>query len=332
MQTIFGLTKRIPNFVKMPYRREIFNLKDGGDLGLDFIGPAPSENNNKRTPLVIFLIPGLTSSSQTSYVKTLVMAIQEIGGEDVVICVFNNRGIGGVTLKTPRTHNAFNCEDIREVITHLKNLYPNNRRIAIGTSLGGVLLCHYLSTHPEEAKETFSAALVISTVWDMHAAIESMERPYINKYILNYGICQDVIYRVKKYKPILEQRDCWDFDKVFSSRTGKEFDSAFHVPQAGYKTVDEYYSRCRLGPEQIKRITVPVFALNALDDPMMPGSELPLEDALAPKSNLALIVTSRGGHLGFLEGFRAKPMHFVERFAQEFVQAVLAHGKELDNE
>ncbi len=61
-----------------------------------------------------------------------------------------------------------------------------------------MVLCHYLASHPEEARETFLTALVISTVWDYVLAMDSLERPYINKHIINYGITQDILYRVKK--------------------------------------------------------------------------------------------------------------------------------------
>ena len=39
LQTILGLTKRVPNSVKLPYTREIFSLSDGGELALDTLEP-----------------------------------------------------------------------------------------------------------------------------------------------------------------------------------------------------------------------------------------------------------------------------------------------------
>lgn len=58
---------------------------------------------------------------------------------------------------------------------------------------------------------------------------------------------------------------------------------------------------------------------------------LPLKQAEAPGSNLVMIVTVRGGHLGYLEGplpFR-KPFHYLERVIETFVRAVRLHGEEL---
>lgn len=47
-------------------------------------------------PFLVLLLPGLTSSSQTSYVRTLVQSLNKIGAS---VLVFNNRGNGGVPFK-----------------------------------------------------------------------------------------------------------------------------------------------------------------------------------------------------------------------------------------
>jgi len=54
-----------------------------------------------------------------------------------IVAVQNQRGLGGVPLKTPRTYCATNNEDVREVIAHLKKKFPVIQFGAIGTSLGG---------------------------------------------------------------------------------------------------------------------------------------------------------------------------------------------------
>lgn len=44
-----------------------------------------------------------------------------------------------------------------------------------------------------------------------------------------------------------------------------------------------------------------------------------------------MIVTMRGGHLGFLEGLwpLRKPFHYLERVVGEFVYAVRLYGEEM---
>jgi len=59
--------------------------------------------------------------------------------------------------------------------------------------------------------------------------------------------------------------------------------------------------------------------------------DLPLDEAMDHESNLAFIVTNRGGHLGFLEGFSTTPKekHYMERFTTEFIRAVNSHSEDL---
>lgn len=116
-----------------------------------------------ESPLIIIL-PGLTGESQAEYIKCLVIAAQQIGIRTVV---FNNRGLGGITLKTPRLYCAANCEDLYEVVNHVSQLNPNIRLGATGISMGGLILGNYLSEHSEQARKLLSAAKIISVPWDV---------------------------------------------------------------------------------------------------------------------------------------------------------------------
>ncbi|GBP01434.1 hypothetical protein EVAR_71234_1 [Eumeta japonica] len=60
------------------------------------------------------------SETQAEYVKCLVFAAQQSG---LRVVVFNNRGLGGIELKTPR-YCASNCEDLSEVVRHVAKWCP----------------------------------------------------------------------------------------------------------------------------------------------------------------------------------------------------------------
>jgi abhydrolase domain-containing protein 1/3 len=111
-------------------------LKDGGEVALDFL----VDGCDEKAPLVIIL-PGLTGGSQSEYIKTLVIAANKKG---IKCCVFNNRGLAGMELKTPRLYCAANCEDLSEVINHVHANYPQCKSIgATGISMGGLILGKY---------------------------------------------------------------------------------------------------------------------------------------------------------------------------------------------
>lgn len=109
-------------------------LKDGGEIALDWLKSGCSEN----APIVIIL-PGLTGGSQSEYIKCLVSAANQKG---IICCVFNNRGLAGMDLKTPRLYCAANCEDLSEVVNHVYKNYGHKCSSigATGISMGGLIL------------------------------------------------------------------------------------------------------------------------------------------------------------------------------------------------
>jgi abhydrolase domain-containing protein 1/3 len=80
--------------------------------------------------------------------------------------VFNFRGRGGLTLTTPRTYCACNGEDIDEVLAHIRSTHPGAPLMAVGVSLGGILLGNYLVQQGDRARDKLRAAMVISVCWD----------------------------------------------------------------------------------------------------------------------------------------------------------------------
>lgn len=95
------------------------------------------EGCDERAPCVLIL-PGLTGESQAEYIKCLVFAAQQTG---MRVVVFNNRGLGGIGLKTPRLYCAANCEDLCEVVKHVRQSLPAHCKLgATGISMGGLIL------------------------------------------------------------------------------------------------------------------------------------------------------------------------------------------------
>lgn len=140
--------------------REIFTLSDGGEVALDWM----EEGCTNDSPCVI-LLPGLTGESQAEYVKCLVISAKQ---SSLRVVVFNNRGLGGIELKTPRLYCASNVEDLSEVVRHVATIVPKEKLGAAGISMGGLILGNYLVRKSEEARTYLSAAKIISAPWDVH--------------------------------------------------------------------------------------------------------------------------------------------------------------------
>ncbi|XP_049310628.1 phospholipase ABHD3 [Bactrocera dorsalis] len=311
-QTVFASVLRSKVIPPISYKREIYTLKDGGEVALDWM----DTNCNSNSPCIIIL-PGLTGNSQDEYVKCLVYAANNSG---IRVIVFNNRGLGGVTIKTPRLYNACNCEDLAEVVQHVRNVLPAHCKIgATGVSMGGLVLGNYLARRSQEARTYLSAAKIISVPWNVHKAIDSIEQPILNN-LLGRILTQNM-YRTLMRSGLHEHQEL-DMKSIKTCKTIREFDTNFTIKHFGYPSVEDYYNDATL-QDKLHHISVPLLCLSAADDPFQPLDAIPIK-AANESSHVAIIVTARGGHIGFLEGCfpSAKDQYISRVFVEYFTKAL----------
>lgn len=316
-QTVFASILRAQIHPRIDYRREVLTLKDGGQVALDWLESGCDED----APIIIIL-PGLTGESQAEYIKCLVIAANRIGIRAVV---FNNRGLGGVDLTTPRLYCAANCDDLSEVVKHVKATNPHVRLGATGISMGGLVLGNYLAEHSEEAKKILTACKIISVPWDVHKGTTNIEKPYLNSF-LGRHLTNNLCSTVSKYDVF---KSGYDMDKILQSKTIKEFDSHFTSKHFGFKDVNHYYEAATLH-DKLHKICVPLLCLNAADDPFQPLDAIPTK-AAQKSSHVAIVITARGGHIGFLDGWwPSKDQYMGRLFSQFFAVALLDNHKEFE--
>ncbi|XP_067631455.1 protein ABHD1 isoform X2 [Eurosta solidaginis] len=311
-QTVFASLLRSQILPNINYKREILTLNDGGEVALDWL----VENCSDNAPCIIIL-PGLTGASQAEYIKCLVRAAINAG---MRVVVFNNRGLGGIELKTPRLYCASNCEDLSEVVRHVHKTLPAQCKLgATGISMGGLILGNYLVRHSDEARQYLSAAKIISVPWDVHKGTASIEKPILNS-LLGRHLASSLCRTLEKCQ-IYKDQDI-DLDRILSCKTIKEFDALFTSKQFGYAHVDDYYSDATLH-NKLHYISVPLLCLSAADDPFQPLDAIPIK-AAEECTHVAIVVTARGGHIGFLEGWWPSPKEqYMDRLFAEFFTKAL---------
>ncbi|KAF6202520.1 hypothetical protein GE061_002916 [Apolygus lucorum] len=318
LQTLMASFVRATSIPQVNYRREILTLSDGGQICLDWMEPI--ENCPPDTPTIIIL-PGLTGASKADYVRGLVLAAKDEGLRSVV---FNQRGIGGIKLKTPRTYCAANFDDLVEVIAYVRGCCPNAPVAATGISMGGLILGNYISTH-EDAGKSLTAAMLISVPWNVFKGCDSIERPVVN-LLLNRHLASCLCNIIRGVREVVEPDiGASTVDNILKSKTIKEFDSLYTCKQFGYGTVEAYYSAATIH-NKVHRMKVPTLCLNAADDPFQPYDGIPVEE-VNKSHNVCVVITPRGGHIGFMEGIWplisiGRRQYMFELFAQYFRSAL----------
>lgn len=140
--------------------------------------------------------------------------------------------------------------------------------------------------------------------------------------MLNSHLCGALCDTVKQYDILYGEHE-WEMDNVLKSKTIKEFDSRFTSIAFGFGSVDNYYKHATLH-NKLHKIKVPTLCLSAADDPFQPLDAIPIE-AAENSSHVAIVVTARGGHIGFLEGFwpgKQENMYMARIFVQYFTAAL----------
>lgn len=165
--------------------------------------------------------------------------------------------------------------------------------------------------------------MAISTPWNCMESCESLEQP-INSFLFNQHLTRNLVQMIQSNLEVFESHLGnlpFDIHHVLKARTIREFDDRFTSPTFGYRNYEEYYSAATLHTKPLHTIRVPVLCLNAADDPFSPLHAIPL-DALAENPLVAMVLTSYGGHIGFVEGAGIEGTNYMERLFVQFTKGI----------
>ncbi|KAF3420279.1 hypothetical protein E2986_11334 [Frieseomelitta varia] len=227
--------------------------------------------------------------------------------------------------QTPRMYCAANSDDLSEVIEYVKKIYPHVPLAATGISMGGLILGNYLAQQGVMARGKLKGGFLISVPWNVFAATKNTEENYFN-LMLNKYLASTLRKNLQRlhYSSETGMFDV-DIDTILKSQTLREFDSHFTVKQFGYKDVEEYYSNATIH-DKLHLIDVPLLCLSAADDPFQPLQAIPVKE-ISETKNVAVVVTSRGGHIGFMEGmWPVKEEQYMGKLFSQFFAALFTTG------
>nr|KYP68119.1 hypothetical protein KK1_021737 [Cajanus cajan] len=291
VETIFAAFFRSVPDVRL--RRECLRTQDGGAVALDWWVSGDARRLPPDSPLLI-LLPGLTGGSEDAYVRHMLVRARSNGWR---VVVFNSRGCGDSPVTTPQFYSASFLGDMREVVSHVTGRYPDANVYAAGWSLGANILVRYLGQESHNCP--LSGAVSLCNPFNLVVADEDFRKGFNNIYdkALTKALCK--IF--KKHALLFEDIGGeFNIPQAANAKSVREFDDGLTRVSFGFMSVDDYYSNSS-SSDSIKHVKTPLLCIQAANDPIAPNRGIPRED-IKENPNCLLIVTPKGGHLGWVAG------------------------------
>ncbi len=269
-------------------------LEDGDKLALEVTTPKGWKDSN----LTVLLMHGVGGSHKSPY---LVRMASKLCKQNIRTVRLNFRGTAtGIGLAKKITHGG-SSEDVHTVLKALKQQHPASPITTIGFSLSGNILLK-LAGEKDLSKLTHKLITVCPplSLFDSSQRLEKFQNRIYQNSIVKAIV--EILGSSKNqfvYKPKRPLSSC---------KTLKEIDDLFTAPASGYNDAFEYYTNnsCL---KFIPKITSPCHILFASDDPIVNGSKI--QEIKVP-SNIEVVTTRYGGHIGFLKNSFKNPFWMDE--------------------
>jgi len=262
---------------------------------------------------VAIIVHGINGTSAESFVLRMAHKLRLRGFDTLRL---NLRGAGESMHTAAGLVHSGLTDDVRAVVTWCLARYDNVSMV--GFSLGGQLLLRAVGEWGASPPPGARMAVAISAPIDLVRCSAFAERASASVY--RWFIVARLLKRYQRLTHTMPPG--FDRDRVRGVRTIRHFDEAVIAPLHGFRDADDYYRKASAS-HLLPDVRVPTAILHAADDPLVPIA--PVLDARATASPyVRVIVTERGGHVGFL-GDRACPGD-DDRFWAECRAADLVHA------
>ena len=267
-------------------------LDDGDQLALEVSTPE-GWNPGDRT---VLLIHGLCGCQESNY---LVRIAKKLFLKGVRAVRMNQRGCGTGRGLARYLYHSGRSEDVLTALRTLRETSPVSS--VVGFSLGGNMALKLAGELGTAAREYFDHLVAICPPANLLACAYLISRPSSRIYDQFFiRLLRRMVNDRHALFPDLGPVDLPEELTLYG------FDDVYTAPHSGFVNALDYYTRSSSAP-LVSNIHVPCHILFAEDDPFIDPDAL---DGVRVPTNVEVVRTRHGGHLGFLgvpgsgDGFR----------------------------
>jgi len=276
---------------------EELELPDGDFVDLCWAG-------SDHAAKIVVLLHGLEGSVDSHYIQSTMDGLVASGWRCVVM---HFRTCSGRLNRLPRSYHAGETGDLHYLIEVLQHRHPNCLISAVGFSLGGNVLLHYLAQEPQSP---LRCAVAVSVPFELNSCANYLSRFY-----------QWNLLRTMKQKADAKIKAGYDMPvnakELSAIHDFYHFDDAVTAPLHGFGSASDYYEKVSIR-SKLKKINHPTLIIHALDDPLVPADCVPHDSELPTTARLEL--QKQGGHVGFVQGQPWHPVYWLTDRILEFLK------------
>ena len=267
--------------------------------------------SERRAAPALLLLHGLEGSTDSLYMLGTAQKGYRLGFNVVGM---NMRNCGGTEHLAATLYHSGMTEDIRRVI--LEELAGREGLTEIflaGFSMSGNMVLRLAGDYGAGAPPALKGVAAVSPSIDLGSCAAALERR--GNALYRWNFVKHLRNRVRRKGRL--QPGAYDTRTLRRVRTIREFDEHVTAPHGGYRDASDYYARTSSRPV-IGRIRVPTLIIHSADDPLIPAEPF-LDDAITGNPDVLLVLTRRGGHVGFLsDRAEGEDRHWAENRVAEF--------------
>ena len=251
----------------------------------------------KGGPLVM-LLHGLAGSEDSVYIRSTAHHLAQQG---MRVLRLNHRGAGSSLGSCSIPYQCAGTAEIIEILDSLSDELTESGIFLCGFSMGGAILLNMLSEIGRDLR--ICGAMTVSAPLDLTSASAQLNR---HRNVIYQKVLLATLMRFER--TLRNSCKLVDDEPLHNPRSLFEYDELFTAPRHGFTSAVDYYHKTSPLP-RLKNIRVPVVMLHAENDPWISSDSYRLT-AKNCHTNIRILLTEYGGHVGFHFRQRANPFYF----------------------